>query len=83
MFCHSHFCQKKKLKLNKEKNMYIGDIVTCYEIINLRSKKTNFYIEFDKAWVHGLLHLFGYNHIKNSDYFKMDRIEKKILNSII
>ena len=76
------FLSKKKLKLNKEKNMYIGDIATCYEIINLRSKKTNFYIEFDKAWVHGLLHLFGYNHIKNSDYFKMDRIEKKILNSI-
>ena len=76
------FLSKKKLKLNKEKNMYIGDIATCYEIINLRSKKTNFYIEFDKVWVHGLLHLLGYNHIKNSDYFKMDRIEKKILNSI-
>ena len=76
------FFSQKKLKLNKEKNMYIGDIVTCYEIINVRSKKTNFFLEFDKAWVHGFLHLLGYNHIKNRDYFKMNRIEKRILNSI-
>jgi len=62
--------------------MYIGDIATCYEIINIRPKKTNFLLEFDKVWVHGLLHLIGYNHIKNKDYFKMNRIEKKILNLI-
>ena len=76
------FFSKKKFKLNKAKNMYIGDIATCYEIINVRSKKTNFFLEFDKAWVHGLLHLVGYNHIKNKDYFKMDRIEKKIIKLI-
>ena len=76
------FFSQKKFKLSKEKNMYIGDIATCYEIINIRSKKTNFFLEFDKAWVHGLLHLIDYNHIKNKDYFKMNRIEKRILNSI-
>ena len=77
------FFSQKKLKLNKEKNMYIGDIAACYEIINARSKKTNFCLEFDKAWVHGFLHLLGYNHIKNEDYFKMSRVEKRILNSIV
>ena len=76
------FFSQKKFKLSKEKDMYIGDIATCYEIINVRSKKTSFFLEFDKAWVHGLLHLLGYNHIKNKDYFKMNRIEKRILNSI-
>ena len=76
------FFSQKKFKLNKEKDIYIGDIATCYEIINVRSKKTNFFLEFDKAWVHGFLHLVGYNHIKNKDYFKMHRIEKRILNSI-
>ena len=76
------FFSQKKFKLSKEKNMYIGDIATCYEIINIRSKKTNFLLEFDKVWVHGLLHLLGYNHIKNKDYYKMNRIEKRILNSI-
>ena len=76
------FFSQKKFKLSKEKDIYIGDIATCYEIINVRSKKTNFFLEFDKAWVHGFLHLLGYNHIKNKDYFKMNRIEKRILNSI-
>ena len=71
------------LKLIKEKKFYIGDIATSYEIINFRSKKKNFLFEFDKVWVHGLLHLVGYKHVKNKDYFKMHRIEKRILNSII
>ena len=72
----------KNLKLTKEKNFYIGDIAASYEIINSRSKKNNFFVEFDRVWVHGLLHLLGYNHIKNKDYFKMNKIEKKILNLI-
>jgi len=76
------FFSQKKFKFNRKKNMYIGDIATCYEIINIRSKKTNFFLEFDKVWVHGFLHLLGYDHIKNKDYFEMNRIEKRILNSI-
>ena len=69
------------LKLEKKKYIFVGDIATCYDIIKIRSKKYNFHLEFDKAWVHGFLHLVGFNHIKNKDYFKMNRIEKKILNS--
>ena len=72
----------KKLKSSKEKNIYIGDIAISYEIINSRSKNNNFILEFEKVWVHGFLHLIGYNHIKNKDYFKMRRLEKKILNMI-
>jgi probable rRNA maturation factor len=72
----------KDLKSAKLKNYYIGDIAVCYEIINKRAKKSNFLQEFDKAWIHGLLHLVGYDHIKNKDYYKMLKLEKKILNSI-
>jgi len=70
------------LKLIKKKNIYIGDIAACYKIIDIRSNKNNFFLEFDKVWVHGLLHLVGHDHRKNKDYFKMNRIEKRILNSI-
>ncbi len=73
---------KKNLEQRKEKKIYIGDIATSYEIIYLRSRKKNFIKEFDKAWVHGLLHLIGYDHIRNRDYYKMNKIEKRILNSI-
>ena len=76
------FFSSNNLKFIKQKKIYIGDVATSYEIINSRSKKKNFLLEFDKAWVHGLLHLIGYNHIKNKDYSKMNKIEKRILNSI-
>jgi len=76
------FLSSNNLKFIKQKKLYIGDVATSYEIINSRSKKNNFLLEFDKAWVHGLLHLIGYNHIKNQDYSKMNKIEKRILNSI-
>ena len=72
----------KNLKLIKKNKIYIGDIAVCYEVINSRSKKSNFTAEFDKAWVHGFLHLLGYNHIKNKDYFKMYKFEKRILRLI-
>jgi len=72
----------KNLKLVKKKNSYIGDIAVSYEIINLRSKKNIFMKEFDKVWVHGFLHLIGYDHIKNKDYIKMNKVEKRILNLI-
>ena len=75
------FFSAKNLKFIKQNKIYIGDVATSYEIINARSKKNNFLSEFDKVWVHGLLHLIGYNHIKNKDYFKMNKIEKKIISS--
>ena len=75
------FLPLENLKFIKQKKFYIGDIATSYEIINSRSKKNNFLLEFNKAWVHGLLHLIGYNHIKNKDYFKMYKVEKKIIDS--
>jgi len=76
------FLSSNNLKFDKQKKFYIGDIAISYEIINSRSKKNNFLLEFDKVWVHGFLHLAGYNHVKNKDYFKMNKIEKRILNLI-
>ena len=66
----------------KEKKIYIGDIAVSYEAIYSRSKKNNFALEFDRVWVHGFLHLLGYNHFKNKDYFKMRKFEKRIINLI-
>ena len=72
---------KKNLISIKKKKIYIGDLAASYEIIKSRSKK-EFLAEFDKVWVHGFLHLIGYDHVKNKDYYKMNKIEKRILNSI-
>tara|TARA_Y100000590_G_scaffold362584_1_gene419824 strand:- start:1546 stop:2004 length:459 start_codon:yes stop_codon:yes gene_type:complete len=76
------FFSPKKLKSTKEKKIYIGDIAVCFEIIQKRAKKNNFLLEFDKVWIHGLLHLIGYDHVKNKDYFKMNNIEKRIIELV-
>jgi len=62
----------------KNKN-YIGDIAISFEIINKRSKKTNFFLELDKMWIHGYFHLIGYDHKKNDDYKKMLKKENAVL----
>ena len=66
-----------KKKTNTE--IYLGDIALNYEIINGRSKDSNFNLEFDKMWIHGYLHLLGYNHKKFKDYKIMKKTEDKIL----
>ena len=58
---------------------YIGDIAISFEIINKRSKKTNFFLELDKMWIHGYFHLIGYDHKKFNDYKKMLKKEKEVL----
>ena len=63
-------------------NSYIGDIAISFEIINKKSSLSNFSYEFDKTWVHGYLHLVGYDHKKNKDYKKMYNKEKLILQSL-
>ena len=65
---------------NQKRKQYIGDVAINFEIVEKRARKSNFKIEFDKMWVHGYLHLIGYDHKSESDYLKMNKIEKKILN---
>ncbi len=68
------------VKIKNKKKIYVGDIAISFEIIKERSKKTNFFLEFDKMWVHGYLHLIGYDHKNNNDFKKMFNKEKLILN---
>ena len=67
------------LKKKNNTEIYLGDIAISYEIVNRRSKKSNFDLEFDKMWIHGYLHLLGYNHKKVRDYKAMKKMEDKIL----
>ncbi len=77
------YMTRDKFKISKKTYTYIGDIAACYEIVNKRSKKTSFVAEFDQVWVHGLLHLMGFDHVKNKEYFKMNKYENKIIKVIL
>ena len=69
-------------KLKAEKEIYLGDIIINLNKIKNRNIKKYFKIEFDRLWIHGLLHLFGYVHKKNVDFKKMNKIEKKYFNLV-
>jgi len=71
---------KKKIKTEKE--IYLGDIIINLNEIKNKKKSKDFKIEFDRLWIHGLVHLFGYDHKKDKDFLKMYQIEKKYFNSI-
>ncbi len=73
------FYTKKKLHkiLVKENKIYLGDIIINYKEIKNKKKIKNFKIEFNNLWIHGLVHLFGYNHRNEKDYLAMKKIEKK------
>ncbi len=72
----------KLLKKNKIK-IYLGDIIINLNKIKYLKKNENFPLNFDKIWVHGLVHLLGYRHKSNFDYFIMKKLENKLLQSVI
>ena len=73
----------KKVKISKK--TYIGDIIISYNFINKpKSQKLTFFKEkLIKTFIHGFLHLLGFNHIKIKDYKKMLKEEELIYQSVI
>ena len=76
------FYKKKELKrkLKKDKEIYLGDIILNLNKVKDDKNKRIFRLELDKLWVHGLAHLFGYDHKKDRDFYNMKKIEKKFLS---
>ncbi len=69
-----------KLKLKKEKELYLGDIIINLNKIKNKKNKQKFEFELNKLWIHGLTHLFGYDHKRDRDFFNMSKIEKKFIS---
>ena len=73
----------EKIKISKD--TYIGDIIVSYDYI-YKSKSQNLKIfekKIIKIFIHGFLHLLGFDHINNKDYKKMLKEEEKIYQSVI
>ena len=67
------------------KKTYIGDIIISYDFINKPKKqKLKFFkVKLTQTFIHGFLHLLGFDHVKNKDYLKMIKEEKSIYKSVI
>jgi len=78
------FYKKNQLdiKIKKEKEIYLGDIILNLSKVKNKNNKTKFKEELNKLWIHGLVHLFGHKHKKNKDFNIMNKIEKKYLEYI-
>ena len=63
-----------------KKSSYLGDIIISYEFMNKPKTLSN--LEFKdkviRTFIHGFLHLLGYDHTKLKDFKKMLVEEKKI-----
>ena len=70
------------LEIKSKNKIYLGDIAISFEIINKRAKSSNFDYELDKMWIHGYLHLLGYDHKKNKDYYLMIKKENLIFKKL-
>ena len=77
------FPLNSKIKISKK--IYIGDIIISYNFMNKpKSQNLNsFKQKVIKTFIHGFLHLIGFDHIKNNDYKKMLKEEKLIYNYVI
>ena len=78
------FYDKKDLKnkIKKEKEIYLGDIIINLVKVNNKKNIKLFRSQFDKLWIHGLVHLFGYDHKKEKDFKKMKKVENNYLRYI-
>ena len=71
-------------KIDIKKSPYIGDIVISYEFMNTPKALSGleFKSKVTKIFIHGFLHLLGYDHIKLKDFKEMLIEEEKIYQTI-
>ena len=77
------FPSNKKIRISKI--TYIGDIIISYNFLD-KPKSQNLKIfkeKVTKTFIHGFLHLLGFDHIKNKDYKKMLNEEERLYKSVI
>jgi len=72
-------------KIQLKKKIYIGDIIISFNFINKpKYQSLKFFREkLIKTFIHGFLHLLGFDHIKDKDYRRMVSEEEKIYKSVI
>lgn len=67
-----------------EEEKMLGDIVISTEAVIEQAKEYEHSVEREIAYlfVHGLLHLLGYNHLEPEDKEKMRKVEEEILSQL-
>ena len=76
---HTRKNLKNLIKLKQD--IYLGDIIINFKKMNILSKNL-FKNHLDVLWIHGLVHLFGYDHKRDSSHKTMNSIEKRLFKKL-
>ena len=75
--------EPSKLPKNGKKRdrIYMGDVVLGYQYVVAEAKKDNKILinHTSHLLIHGILHLFGYDHVSGPEAVSMERLEAKIM----
>ncbi len=71
-------------QIKKLKKIYLGDIIISFEYMNKPKNITvkKFKKKTVKIFIHGFLHLLGFNHFKFKEYQKMHSEELKVFKGV-
>lgn len=70
--------------IQEKGRQYIGDIIICPDQAKKQAQefKCSLQKEIERLFVHGLLHLFGYEHKKENEAKKMEKMAMSILEKL-
>ncbi len=68
-----------------EGTAFLGDIAICLKRAEEQAKEygNTLQIEVVKLVIHSLLHLMGFDHIKDSDYAVMNKVEEEVMQDFL
>ena len=73
-----------EIALANEEDVSLGDVMIAYETTARESSELGISLKdhFCHLWVHGLLHILGFDHIQNDERIEMEAKEIEILNAL-
>ncbi|MAF25594.1 rRNA maturation RNase YbeY, partial [bacterium] len=62
----------------------LGEIIICYPkaVTQAREQGTSLQVEIERLAIHGLMHLLGYDHVKDKEAEVMEAIENDLMKKI-
>ncbi len=75
---------KSGLRVAESPDFIVGEIYLCLEKIKTYAQErgVTYKEQLEYIIIHGLVHLMGYDHENDTDWKKMEKIEKKIQSEI-
>jgi len=74
----------KRIVVTQEEDKNLGDLVISLEYVSKKGQEYGYTFDYylKKLLIHGICHLLGYDHIKDTDYQRMAKEEERLLHKI-